>query len=207
MRQETRSVPFFSRPLAAWTYAIAVAILAAAAGRSLLRAHADRLSLATGPAEWIWYSGRVPEPRPVRFYATREFELPRAPDRAFARLFVDREHALYVNGRRVGTGVHQPGDPLAVYDLTRHLAGGVNRVAIEASSPTGIGGILFSLDLDAFGRDAVFTDGNWRVDLSAKAIRDGGRYPPQVWGRPPQYPWGYPRRPRPNELGEGSPEP
>ncbi len=197
----------FSRPLAAWTYAIAVAILAAAAGRSLFRAHADRLSLATGPAEWIWYTGRVPEPRPVRFYATRDFDLPRAPARAFAKLFVDREHALYVNGRRVGAGVQHPGDPLAVYDLTRHLTGGLNRVAIEAASPTGIGGILFSLDLDAFGRDAVFSDGKWRVDLSAEAIRDGGRYRPQVWGRPPQYPWRYPRLPRPNELGDASRKP
>lgn len=184
---------------------IALAILAASAGRSLLRAHADRLSLATGPAEWIWYTARVPQPRPVRFYATRDFELPRAPARAFAKVFVDREHVLYVNGRRAAAGVQQTGEPLAVYDLTRYLTGGVNRLAIEASSPTGIGGILFSLDLDGFGRDAVFSDGRWRVDLSARAIREGGRYRPQVWGRPPQYPWRYPRLPRPNELAGRKP--
>ena len=195
----------FSRPAAAWTYAIAVAIVALAAGRSLLRAHADRLSLATGPAQWIWYTARVPEPRPLRFFATRDFELPRAPARAFAKLFVDREHALYVNGRRVAAGVQEPGDPLAVYDLTPYLTDGVNRVALEASSPTGIGGILFSLDLDAFGRDAIFSDGKWRVDLSADAIRQGGRYRPQVWGRPPQYPWRYARLPRPNELRPPNP--
>lgn len=197
----------FSRPAAAWTYAIAVAILSVSAGWSLLRAHADRLSLATGSAEWIWYTGGVPQPRPLRFYATRDFELPRAPSRAIAKLFVDREHALYVNGRRVAAGVQHPGDPLAIYDLRSHLSGGVNRVAIEASSPTGIGGILFSLDLDAFGRDALFSDGKWRVDLSAGAIGRGGRYRPQVWGRPPQYPWRYPRLPRPNELGDVSRKP
>lgn len=205
MRQETRSDPWISRPSAAWIYTIALAILAVSAGRSLLRAHADRLSLSTGPAQWIWYTGRIPQPRPLRFYATRDFELAQAPVRAFAKLFVDREHALYVNGRRAGAGAQHPGDPLAVYDLTRLLTGGLNRVAIEASSPNGIGGILFSLDLDAHGRNAVFSDGKWRVDLSAAAIRDGGRYRPQVWGRPPQYPWRYPRLPRPNEVAGRKP--
>ncbi len=199
MGQETRSERLLSRPAVAWTYAIAVAVLAASAGRSLLRAHADRLSLATGPARWIWYTGRVPEPRPLHFYAGRDFELPRAPSRALAKLFVDREHALYVNGLRAGTGLQRPGDPLAVYDLTTLLAAGPNRVTIEASSPTGIGGILFSLDLDGYGRDAVCSDVRWRVDSSADAILAGGRYRPFVWGRPPQYPWGYPRMPRPNE--------
>lgn len=182
-----------------------VAILAVSAGQALLRAHADRLSLSTGRAEWIWYTGRIPEPRPLRFYATRDFELAQAPGRAFAKLFVDREHALYVNGRRAGGGSQHPGDPLAVYDLTPLLKGGTNRVAIEASSPTGIGGVLFSLDLDAYGRDAVFSDGRWRVDLDSEAIRDGGRYRPQVWGSPPQYPWRYPRLPRPNELAGRKP--
>ncbi|MEX0880001.1 MAG: hypothetical protein WEB59_04710 [Thermoanaerobaculia bacterium] len=200
MRQETSSAPLSSRPAAAALYAMVVLVLAAAAGRALVRAHADRLSLSTGPAAWIWYTARVPEPRPLRFYATRDFELARAPERALAKVFVDREHALYVNGRRVAAGVQRPGDPLAVYDLTRLLNPGINRVAIEAASPTGIGGILFSLDLDAHGRDAVFSDANWRVDLSAEALRDGGRFRPQVWGRPPQYPWRYPRMPRPNEL-------
>jgi len=156
----------------------------------------------TGGAEWIWYSPAGPEPRPLRFYATRDFELPSAPSRATAKLAVDRAHVLYVNGERVGAGEIRPGDPLRVYGIAGRLHAGVNRIAIEASSPTGVGGILFSLDLDGFGRDALVSDRRWRVDLSSEAVTRGARYRPVVWGRPPQFPWGYPRMPRPNEISD-----
>jgi hypothetical protein len=141
----------------------------------------------------------------LRFYATRDFELPAAPSRATAKLFVDPEHVLYVNGARVSGGLQRRGEPLALIAIARYLKRGLNRVSIEASSATGIGGILFSLDLDAYGRNAVCTDGSWRVDLSPTAIVSGGRYRPEVWGRPPQYPWGYPRMPRPEEMERKGP--
>ena len=192
-----------SRPAPAFFFALLVLVLAAGALHALVRAHEDRMKLATGPAAFLWYSARVPEPRPIRFWATRDFELPRRPDRALAKVFVDREHVLYVNGVRAGGGSQRPGDPLALYDVALMLAAGRNRVAIEAASPTGIGGVLFSLDVEGFGRDAVVTDGGWRVDLEPSALAGGGRYRPTVWGKPPQYPWGYPRMPRPNELGSG----
>jgi hypothetical protein len=88
------------------------------------------------------------------------------------------------------------------------LVAGSNRVAIEAASPTGLGGVLFAMDVEGFGRDALVSDGGWRVDLEPSARERGGRYRPVVWGRPPQSPWGYPRMPRPNELvGSGSSSP
>ncbi len=153
-----------------------------------------------GRATWLWYTSLVPVPRPIRFYATRDFELPRAPSRATAKVFVDREHVLYVNGLRAGAGSQRPGDALRLYDLALFLRAGVNRIAIEAASPTGIGGVLFSLDLDLFGRDAVVSDGLWRVDLDPASLQRGARYRPVVWGKPPQYPWGYPRMPGPGEV-------
>ena len=158
------------------------------------------MHLATGRAAWIWYSGKVPESRPLRFWATREFTLPVQPARAMAKVFVDREHVLYVNGARAGGGTQRPGDPLALYDVAPMLLAGTNRVAIEAASPTGTGGVLFSMDVEGFGRDALVSDAGWRVDLDESAPERGGRYRPMVWGAPPQYPWGYPRMPRPNEL-------
>ena len=206
MGQETPPTPprpILSRPFVAALYAIATLVLAVAALSAVTSAHADRQKLATGEAEWIWYSSGPHEPRPLRFFATREIALEAAPSRATAKLFVDREHVLFVNGEVVGRGTQAPGDPLRVYRLERFLKPGVNRVAIEASSPTGVGGILFSLDLDALGRDAVVSDRGWRVDLSAEALAAGGRYRPMVWGRPPQQPWGYPRMPRPEELVGG----
>jgi hypothetical protein len=179
---------------------VAGLVVGAAAARALVHAHEDRMRLSTGSAEWIWYSSRVPEPRPVRFWATRDFILPRAPSRATAKLFVDSEHVLYINGVRLGGRSQRRGDPLAVYDAAPLLREGANRVAIEAASPTGIGGILFSLDLDSYGRDALVSDGGWNVDPSPEGIVRGARFAPVVWGRPPQYPWGYPRMPRPGEL-------
>jgi hypothetical protein len=200
MRQQNRLDAWLSRPGPALLYVLVLLVAAASAARALVRAHEDRMRLATGPAAFLWYTGRVPEPRPLRFWATRDFELPRAPQRALAKVFVDREHVLYVNGVRAGSGTQRPGDPLALYEVAPLLSAGRNRVAIDAGSPTGIGGVLFSLDVDGFGRDALVTDGGWRVDLDPSALVEGGRYRPIVWGRPPQHPWGYPRMPRPNEL-------
>lgn len=163
------------------------------AALALHRARADRAHGTTGPAEWIWYSSRVPKPVPLRFYAVREFELTAVPPRSTARVFVDREHVLYVNGERAGGGTQRPGDALATYELASLLRPGGNRVVIEAASPTGIGGILFALDL---GGQLLVSDGRWRVDRDPAALTGPGRYRPVVWGKPPQYPWGYPRENR-----------
>ena len=203
MGQETPRSPSRSplaRPVGATLYAIATLVLAVAALHALTVAHEDRRRLATGKAEWIWYSSGTARPQPLRFFATREFVLPAAPGRALAKVFVDRAHVLFVNGARVGTGEQRPGDPLRIYPVAPFLRAGVNRLVIEAASPTGVGGILFALDCDGYGRDALVSDGAWRVDLSPDAETAGGRYRPMVWGRPPQPPWGYPRMPRPNEF-------
>jgi hypothetical protein len=159
------------------------------------------MHLATGRAEWIWYTSSMPVPRPLRFWATRDFELPEKPGRATGKVFVDREHVLFVNGARAGGGAQRPGDPLALYEVAPLLHEGSNRLMIEAASPTGIGGVLFSLDIENFGRGALVSDGGWRVELRHPAVSRGRRYRPVVWGRPPQYPWGYPRMPRPEEIG------
>lgn len=70
------------------------------------------------------------------------------------------------------------------------LRTGENEVAVEASSPNGVGGILFRLDLGS-GR-GVFSDETWAV---ARLPRVPGLPSERAveWGRPPMYPWGYPR--------------
>ena len=172
---------------------LAVVLIGSAAALAVHRASADRALCTTGRAEWIWYSSRVPKPTPLRFYAVREFALTAVPPRATARVFVDRQHILYVNGQRAGGGAQRPGDALATYEVARLLRPGRNRVVIEAASTTGIGGILFALDL---GGENLVSDGLWRVDRDAAALTGQGRYRPEVWGRPPLYPWGYPREDR-----------
>jgi hypothetical protein len=192
--------PLASRPGFALLYALALTIVAAGAIRATLRAHSDRELSRTGEARWIWYSREIKEPRPISFVATRDVVFDRAPARATAKIFADRWHVLWVNGRRAGAGSQQPGARLALYEIAPLLSRGVNRIAVEAGSDTGAGGLLFSLDLSGSGRDAVVSDVRWRVDASRDAIRSGGRYRPAVWGRPPMYPWGWPRLPRPNEA-------
>ncbi|HEY6066395.1 MAG TPA: hypothetical protein VIY96_09580 [Thermoanaerobaculia bacterium] len=198
---EARSL--WSRPAFAGAYALAVAIAAFAAIRATLSAHADREYSRTGAARWIWYSRDVREPRELSFVATRDVVLDRRPARATAKVFGDRWHVLWVNGRRAGGARQRPGDPLALYEVAPYLSAGVNRIAIEAGSDTGIGGLLFSLDIADSGRDAVVSDGRWRVDPDRNAITSGGRYRPAVWGAPPMYPWGWPRLPRPDERPRG----
>ena len=190
-----------SRPAIAWLFVLAVAISAVAAVRATLYVHAEREHSRTGEARWIWYSRDVKEPRPVAFVATRDVVLNRAPTRASAKIFGDAWHVLWVNGARAGSGRQRPGDPLALYEIAPFLRPGMNRIAIESGSDSGIGGLLFSLDLSDRGRDVVVSDGRWRVDPSRDAISSGARYRPDVWGRPPMYPWGWPRVPRPNETG------
>jgi hypothetical protein len=190
----------WSRPAFAWSYALAVTIAAFAAIHATLGAHADREYSRTGEACWIWYSREVREPRAISFVATRDVVLNRKPPRATAKVFGDQWHVLWVNGRRVGGARQRPGDPLALYEIAGYLSAGANRIAIESGSDTGIGGLLFSLDVSDWGRDAVFSDQRWRVDPDRRAIFSGGRYRPAVWGRPPVYPWRWPRLPRPEEV-------
>lgn len=190
----------WSRPSFAWLYALVTLIAAAAAVRATLQAHTEREYSRIGSARWIWYSRDVREPRQLVFVATRDFVLEITPHRATAKVFGDAWHVLWVNGRRVGAARQHPGDPLALYEVAEYLRHGVNRVAIESGSETGVGGLLFSLDISDRGRDVVVSDGKWRVDSSREAIFSGGRYRAEVWGSPPMYPWGWPRLPRPNEL-------
>ena len=90
------------------------------------------MHLATGRAAWIWFPSHSPEARPLRFWATRDFELPRKPGRALAKVFVDREHVLFVNGLRAGGATQQTGDPLALYEIADLLVEGRNRLSVES---------------------------------------------------------------------------
>jgi hypothetical protein len=196
--------PLLSRPVPAMLYGLAALLFLCAAVRSTLRAHADRELLETGEARWIWYTKELRQPVPLAFFATRDFLLEKVPARAMAKVFVDRRHVLFVNGLRAGSGTQRPGDPLLLWDLRPFLRVGLNRLAIQAQSANGVGGILFALDLDGAGRNAVVSDERWRVDLSPDAPRGGARFRAEVWGRPPMYPWNYPRMPRPNETTRSS---
>lgn len=167
-------------------------MIASAGVLALFRAREDRRLLLTGPARWIWCTRPLGEPRPVRFRAWKDFRIDGSPPaRAPARLFGARDWILEVNGESVASGTQGPGDPLRVVDLAPRLRSGENRISIETGSLDGAGGLLFWMDLG--GGKILASDGTWR----AQRLPFGSEpeHAAIVWGRPPMYPWGYPRLP------------
>jgi hypothetical protein len=190
-----QSRALWTRPAFAVLYFLAAAVVASALALSLWRRVEDRHRLATGSARWIWLTRELERPAPLSFLAVREFDWGGGPaGPAPVLLFVDRRHTFLVNGVRVGVGEQRPGDPLRAYEISRQLVRGRNLLLIEAQSPDGAGGILFSLRLDG---QMVVSDASWRVARSEKDLARGGTGA-VVWGRPPMYPWGYPARPAGN---------
>lgn len=188
-----------ARPFPAALFLLAAAILAAAAGLAWSRAARDRANLVTDGAQWIWLMLDLGEREPLRFWAMREFSLEAVPAAARALLFVDPRGSLTINGSRFPPGEQRPGSPLRILDVAPALVAGTNRVVIEAESPTGAGGILFCLDLP--GGRKIVSDSSWRVARSEAALSAGGGRRAAVWGRPPMYPWGYPRAGRTDDRG------
>ena len=179
-----------SRPFPAALFLLAVLLLTAAALLAWVRAARDRANLVTDGARWIWFTLDVYEQKPAHFWTWREFSLDAAPPKALAELFIDPGGSLTVNGSKFPRVEQRPGSPLAVFDVAAALAPGLNRIVIETESGTGAGAILFCLDLP--GGRRVISDSSWRIALSEASIGIGdGRA--AVWGRPPMYPWGYPR--------------
>jgi hypothetical protein len=181
-----------SRPVPAALFLLAFLIVASAAALAGARALRDRSNLRTGGARWIWLAVDLEEPKPVRFFARRDFTLARVTPSAKALLVVDRHGVLTVNTSRFPLPEQRPGTPLAEVEIAPALTAGVNRVVIEAESPTGAGGILFHLDLP--GGDHVDSDATWQVSSSEADLARGVGTPAAVWGRPPMYPWGYLRK-------------
>jgi hypothetical protein len=136
----------------------------------------------TGRAKWIWITGGLAAPRPVRFRATRSVLIEERITYARAKVFVDPGYRLFLDGALVGAGQMRPGDPMDVYDLSTRFPQGEHEFVIEAGSESGLGGILFGLDISGHGRNAIVSDASWRI---------AGRLP-FVWGEPPIYPWRFP---------------
>lgn len=189
MRQETGTSPLLSQPPAAILFALFALIVAAAALLAWRRAASDRAHLVTGEARWIWPRLDFPEAETLRFEASRDFRLDSAPASATLKLFVDPRGSLTVNGKSFASADQKAGDPLRVFDVAPALVVGENRLVVEAESPNGAGGILLCLDLP--GGRRIVSDSSWRV----RSADEAESRPAAVWGRPPMYPWGYPKMP------------
>ncbi len=160
----------------------------------------------TGPASWMWVGDDVSRSRPTAGLFVRTFTLADRPSRAVAKVCGDRQYVLWINSFLVSTGHNRPRFGLDVVPVTDLLREGLNVIAIEASSPTSVGAVLFSMDLepgpeglrsgDPRGRNAIVSGpgwtvtGQWSTQALATGLAEGHR--PWIWGTPPDHPWSYP---------------
>ncbi len=195
------------RPALAWWAGMVGWFAAAAALLLLLNGFYRReLNHFTGAARWMWSTGDLREPVPTAGLFFRRLDLTRRPQRAVAKICGDRQYVLWLNGQPASAGRNRPGFVLDVVDVTDLLVSGSNVIAIEARSPTSVGGVLFALDLfvtaearragDPFGRNCVVSGPGWRVvtgwgEGPLEVPVDGWKAP-YLWGEPPDHPWTYP---------------
>jgi alpha-L-rhamnosidase len=126
-------------------------------------------------AQWIWSAGD-PALRNILVQFRRTLTLEAGPAEARLHISADSRYLLYVNGVRIGYGpprnyhFHYEYD---TYDLTPHLAPGVNVIAVGVShwgegtflQRVGRGGLLAQLDMD--GRPQLWSDASWKARRSA----------------------------------------
>jgi len=190
-----------------WRLRVAAAVVALICLLLLLRGFYRReLYHLTGAAEWIWVTGKVQVKRPIAALFYAPLDLHDHPQRAVAKVCGDRQYVLWINGQPAMAGTNRPHFHLDVVPVTDMLSAGRNVIAVEVRSPTSVGALLFSLDLeptiegrragDPRGRNVLVSGEHWRVvttwtpgspsAIPADAMR------PWVWGRPPDHPWSYP---------------
>lgn len=153
----------------------------------------------TGEAQWVWVTKELERPYPTQGVFEARFQLAQPGPGALLKVCADREYVAWVNGVVAGVGWSRPGFRLDVYDVSHLLRPGSNSVRIEVRSPTPVGGLLAALDLPGGKKNAVLSGRDFLLVESS-----GRRVPaPVVWGRPPRYPWAYPRpMPRPRTLDQ-----
>ncbi len=194
---------------------VAVALLAA--GERGLRVLRRQAGSETGDARWIWDPAASAGDGGVTFFAVRDFELDRPPAAARLLAAIDEEGLVFLNGDQVGSARFRDGRSLVAWEVGPLLRSGRNRLAVEARSGRGAGGLLLSLRGPGEGAEplALGSDRDWRI-LRAfdPALFDpeaelGAGEPARVWAPPPTGRWGMPpagaTRPLLEELLVGKP--
>ena len=153
------------------------------------------LSHLTGPARWIWVTNELDEVHPQAALFVASLRLDAPPRGALLKVCGDREYVVYVNGTAAACGWSRPGFRLDLFDVGHLLRQGENVIAAEVRSPTPVGGLLLALDVAGVGRNVLVSGPAFAVrphfSLAAHAPSDAPV--PVDWGRPPRFPWGYPK--------------
>ncbi|MGB5892306.1 MAG: hypothetical protein WBH75_20305 [Thermoanaerobaculia bacterium] len=177
---------------------VVIALLAVVewGGRTVI----SRSLLPTRDAEWIWAPGMKGEPSPVRFFLVRQFELPFAVSDARLLARADEEYEVHLNGTWVGSNRYAAGT-VDAYDAGSLLQPGTNTLLVELRSTRGIGGLLFSLEINGTQGEVlrIVSDDSWEVVGRGLRGLFGNRQElvleeaVEVLGKPPVGRWGLPR--------------
>ncbi|TAM44690.1 MAG: hypothetical protein EPN53_16075 [Acidobacteria bacterium] len=153
------------------------------------------LSHLTGPARWIWVTDELDEIHPEAALFVGSLHLDAPPRGALLKVCGDREYVVYVNGTAAACGWSRPGFRLDLFDVGHLLRQGDNVIAAEVRSPTPVGGLLLALDVDGVGRNVLVSGPAFRARsrFSLAPRRPSDAPVPVDWGRPPHFPWGYPK--------------
>lgn len=188
---------------------VALATLALVAGRGVHRMWARQLSHFTGEAEWMWSTDALERVHPEAGLFVTSFHVEQPAPAALLKVCGDREYVVYLNGTVAACGWSRPGFRLDLYDVGHLLRVGGNTLAVEARSPSPVGGVLLALDVEGLGSNVV-TSGRsfvFRRLFDLGPVRGGEPRAPVLWGRPPRFPWAYPQAvSRPRTLDEVSTE-
>jgi hypothetical protein len=162
--------------------------------RSVHRLWMRQLYHVTGAAQWVWVTDTIERPHPAAGLFVGELELSSPPAHALLKVCGDREYVAYINGTVAACGWSRPEFRLDIYDVAHLLRQGENVVAIEARSPSPVGGLLLALDVDVLGRNVLVSGRDLRLrsrfSLAPKVVGSAPRA--VIWGLPPRYPWGFP---------------
>jgi hypothetical protein len=169
-----------------------------AAFARLEQMYSHKFLATTGTAQWIWARHRMSSNEPVAFFAASNFELPEK--RYFTQLKIagDPEYTLYVNGTLIeGRRAAEEQRLLDLYDISKLVRTGRNRIVVAVRSPSGMGGLLASIDIAPETQNWVVTDGRWRIyrewhpDLPLRDVAGLWQEQAAVVGPPPVGRWNY----------------
>lgn len=174
-----------------------------AAFAHLHRVYSDKFFGITGRAEWIWAQHRMSASEPLAFFAVRDFDLPERRLFVHLKIVGDPEYTVYLNGQELAGRLlasRRHTDPdlrLDLYDLSRLVKTGRNRLVIAVRAPAGIGGLIASIDLAPEVQNWLVTDSRWRIyrwwhpDLPARNPPGVHWETPLIVGVPPIGRWNY----------------
>jgi len=184
---------------------LATSALVLLGGLGVHRFWLRQLHHVTGSATWVWVTDSLERVFPTAGLFVAPLHLDAPPREALLKVCGDREYVVYVNGSPAACGWSRPGFRLDLYDIGHLLRQGQNLIAVEVRSPTPVGGLLVSLDVEGLGPNVLESGRSFtlRRRFSLSPGQEDDVPPPVVWGRPPRFPWQYPSLlPRPRTLDE-----